>query len=158
MEEKDSAIHKFWRTQPVPKTANESKDVEPPGRAIDPIKDPVKDVRQEPYTLPAGYEWYDANIEDEKDLNEVYSLLRDHYVEDDDNMFRFDYSPNFLKWALKPPGWKKEWHLCVRNTAKKFTKTYWFYNCDSCHYYSLRQGTQNGGDQFSMCTPKLENQ
>jgi glycylpeptide N-tetradecanoyltransferase len=37
-------------------------------------------------------------------------------------MFRFDYSPNFLKWALKPPGWKKEWHLCVRNTAKNSQK------------------------------------
>jgi len=34
-------------------------------------------------------------------------------------MFRFDYSPEFLKWALKPPGWKREWHLCVRMRSGK---------------------------------------
>ena len=31
-------------------------------------------------------------------LTEIYELLRDHYVEDDDNMFRFDYSREFLRW------------------------------------------------------------
>jgi glycylpeptide N-tetradecanoyltransferase len=35
-------------------------------------------------------------------------------VEDDDNMFRFDYSPEFLKWALLPPGQYKEWIVGVR--------------------------------------------
>jgi glycylpeptide N-tetradecanoyltransferase len=29
-------------------------------------------------------------------------------------MFRFDYSPEFLFWALKPPGWKTDWHTGVR--------------------------------------------
>ena len=50
-------------------------------------------------------------------LSDVYTLLNENYVEDDDNMFRFDYSPQFLRWALKPPGWKKMWHLCVRVAA-----------------------------------------
>lgn len=31
-------------------------------------------------------------------LKELYTLLNENYVEDDENMFRFDYSPNFLKW------------------------------------------------------------
>lgn len=31
-------------------------------------------------------------------LKELYTLLNENYVEDDDNMFRFDYSPSFLKW------------------------------------------------------------
>ena len=31
-------------------------------------------------------------------LKELYTLLNENYVEDDDNMFRFDYSPEFLKW------------------------------------------------------------
>jgi glycylpeptide N-tetradecanoyltransferase len=47
-------------------------------------------------------------------LKELYQLLNENYVEDDDNMFRFDYSPEFLHWALKPPGWQKEWHCGVR--------------------------------------------
>ena len=47
-------------------------------------------------------------------LKELYLLLNENYVEDDDNMFRFDYSPQFLHWALKPPNWQKEWHCGVR--------------------------------------------
>ena len=31
-------------------------------------------------------------------LTELYTLLNENYVEDDDNMFRFDYSPEFLRW------------------------------------------------------------
>lgn len=31
-------------------------------------------------------------------LKELYTLLSENYVEDDDNMFRFDYSPAFLLW------------------------------------------------------------
>jgi len=35
-------------------------------------------------------------------------------------MFRFDYSKDFLLWALKPPGWRGEWHAGVRvKTSKK---------------------------------------
>jgi len=30
--------------------------------------------------------------------------LAENYVEDDDSMFRFDYSIDFLRWALLPPG------------------------------------------------------
>ena len=29
-------------------------------------------------------------------------------------MFRFDYSVEFLRWALKPPGFLRQWHLGVR--------------------------------------------
>lgn len=47
-------------------------------------------------------------------LKELYTLLNENYVEDDDCMFRFDYQPEFLKWALQPPGWLKEWHCGVR--------------------------------------------
>ena len=42
-------------------------------------------------------------------------LLNENYVEDDDNMFRFDYSPEFLRWALQPPGSLREWHVGVRS-------------------------------------------
>jgi glycylpeptide N-tetradecanoyltransferase len=33
-------------------------------------------------------------------MKEVYELLNGNYVEDDDAMFRFDYSVNFLKWYV----------------------------------------------------------
>ncbi|CAE7488565.1 NMT2, partial [Symbiodinium microadriaticum] len=31
-------------------------------------------------------------------------------------MFRFDYSKEFLRWALMPPGFLVDWHLGVRTT------------------------------------------
>jgi hypothetical protein len=42
--------------------------------------------------------------EAEKQAEELYNLLTTNYVEDDDAMFRFDYSVPFLRWALLPPG------------------------------------------------------
>ena len=69
-----------------------------------------------------------GNVDDDAEMQEVYSLLTENYVEDDalclgektlefscgqtacvytcgpeDSMFRFDYSIHFLRWALKPP-------------------------------------------------------
>jgi glycylpeptide N-tetradecanoyltransferase len=29
-------------------------------------------------------------------------------------MFRFDYSPAFLRWALTPPGYYKNWIIGVK--------------------------------------------
>jgi len=48
--------------------------------------------------------FYAASLFDSLQLKEVYVLLNENYVEDDDNMFRFDYSSEFLRWALQPPG------------------------------------------------------
>lgn len=56
-------------------------------------------------------------MSDQAQLKEIYELLGAHYVEDDDNMFRFAYSPEFLRWALLPPGFRAEWHCGVRVTG-----------------------------------------
>lgn len=51
-------------------------------------------------------------------FQEVYTLLSENYVEDDDNMFRFDYSKEFLRWALTPPGTKKEARQLLRTGGR----------------------------------------
>jgi glycylpeptide N-tetradecanoyltransferase len=51
-----------------------------------------------------GFEWFNINVKDDKEVKSLYKLLTKNYVEDDDNMFRFDYSIEFLRWALTPPG------------------------------------------------------
>lgn len=102
--------HPFWDTQPVPAVGSEySQDSGP----IDEAKGP-EDVRDDPYPLPDQFEWCTCDIDDEREVQEIYVLLSDNYVEDDDSMFRFDYSVEFLRWALKPPGFLKCWHLGVR--------------------------------------------
>eukprot|EP00928_Gymnodinium_smaydae_P053835 TRINITY_DN37741_c0_g1_i1.p1 TRINITY_DN37741_c0_g1~~TRINITY_DN37741_c0_g1_i1.p1 ORF type:complete len:442 (-),score=96.83 TRINITY_DN37741_c0_g1_i1:321-1646(-) len=108
--------HAFWDTQPVP--AMSSAHTQECG-PIDAIKKP-SDAKQEPYQLPDAFEWMTCNVNDDEQSKEIYTLLTEHYVEDDDNMFRFDYSIPFLRWALTPPEYKDFWHLGVRvkNTQK----------------------------------------
>jgi len=108
-EEAASKSYQFWSTQPVPSidevvTSNES--ISPDVAA--------EEVRQEGYSLPPGFQWDTLQLDDPLVLKELYILLNENYVEDDDNMFRFDYSPEFLAWALKPPGFLKDWHCGVR--------------------------------------------
>lgn len=107
--------HKFWNTQPVPQhtenTANPDLEIgEINTRTVD-------DVQKEPYSLGSKFVWSECDILDEATVDEVYTLLCENYVEDDDNMFRFDYSRDFLRWALTPPGFKKHLHVCVRVKA-----------------------------------------
>lgn len=107
--------HPFWDTQPVPNMSAENFQDSGP---IDEIKD-VEEVRDEPYNLPEAFEWCTCNIDEEDEAKEIYVLLSENYVEDDDNMFRFDYSIPFLRWALKPPRFLRVWHLGVRVKSNK---------------------------------------
>lgn len=101
--------YEFWSTQPVPKIDEEISVNE----AIE--SNLTKDqIRKEPYSLPDQFSWDTMDLDDDAQLKELYLLLNENYVEDDDNMFRFDYAPAFLRWALMPPGWLKEWHVGVR--------------------------------------------
>ncbi|XP_047232239.1 glycylpeptide N-tetradecanoyltransferase 1b isoform X2 [Girardinichthys multiradiatus] len=53
-------------------------------------------------------------------LRELCHLLNENYMEEDDNTIRFDFSPEYLLWALQPPDWRIRWHLGVRvDTNKK---------------------------------------
>ncbi|KAI9916280.1 hypothetical protein PsorP6_017959 [Peronosclerospora sorghi] len=101
---------KFWKTQPVPGLDEFPRE----HGAIDSPKS-VADVRQEPYNMPPGFVWSEIDLSNAHEAQEVYDLLTQNYVEDDDNMFRFDYSISFLMWALTPPGFHKDWHVGVRN-------------------------------------------
>lgn len=101
--------YQFWNTQPVPKMDEKITCNEP----IEPVKGTLE-IRAEPYSLPVGFQWDTLNLDEPLVLKELYMLLNENYVEDDDSMFRFDYPPEFLKWALQPPGWRRDWHCGVR--------------------------------------------
>lgn len=110
-----SKVYKFWNTQPVPKIDEGSGDATASGLdgPIDPVKT-IAEIKQDPYPLPEGFVWDTLELENADILKELYTLLNENYVEDDDAMFRFDYQPEFLRWALQPPRWRKEWHVGVR--------------------------------------------
>ena len=84
-------------------------------KPIVPDKDKA-DLRQQPYNMPKGFEWCEVDVTDADQRTEIYDLLYQNYVEDDDGCFRFDYSRDFLTWALTPPGYLKEFHLGVRSS------------------------------------------
>jgi len=73
-------------------------------------------VRKDPIELPKEeLYWCDIDVNKEDELEELYQLLTNNYVEDDDNTYRFDYSREFLQWALTPPGYRPEWLVGIRN-------------------------------------------
>ena len=86
---------KFWETQPVPQLGSAIPNgINEP---IEPNKQ-IEEIKQDAFSLPSGFKWSDLDINNHDQLMELYHLLNENYVEDDDNMFRFDYSPGFLKW------------------------------------------------------------
>lgn len=107
--------HAFWDTQPMPRGEMRSELPEGP---IVPNK-PISEIRQEPYTMPNGFFWSNVTVNDPVQVTELYTLLTNNYVEDDDALFRFDYSPEFLLWALDPPSSNPDFLFGVRSMTTK---------------------------------------
>ena len=85
-----------------------------------PIETPSLDsIRTTPYNMPPGFTWGPVPVTEPESLLELYKLLTHNYVEDDDALFRFDYSPEFLVWALTPPGWRTDFLVGVYNNSKQ---------------------------------------
>ncbi|KAL5110575.1 Glycylpeptide N-tetradecanoyltransferase 2 [Taenia crassiceps] len=106
--------YKFWKTQPVPDIGEEITENEP----VEPDV-PVSQIRTDSYSLPAEFVWCDLDLNNSKELDELFDLLNENYVEDDDHIFRFSYARDFLKWTMQPPGWRPEWHVSVRVAKNK---------------------------------------
>ncbi|XP_018583871.2 glycylpeptide N-tetradecanoyltransferase 1-like isoform X1 [Scleropages formosus] len=107
LEEAGRRSYLFWDTQPVPKI----------GETVTShccvVPDPSS-VREEPLSLPPGFAWDSLDLEHPDSLKELHVLLSENYEEDDDGGFRLAYGPQFLLWALRPPGWLPQWHCGVR--------------------------------------------
>lgn len=94
--QKDMASYKFWQTQPVPRFDDQQGKKPVTQGPIKVIK--PEEVPQTPDALIEGFEWCTLDLTDPDELKELYELLNNHYVEDDNAMFRFSYSQSFLHW------------------------------------------------------------
>ena len=116
--EKDSDnlknVHKFWSTQPIV-LSSLSEQIQ----LNSPILQLVGSIRNDPLSLSSLFEWSRIDLQNPDQIKELYELLCENYVEDDDHMFRFAYSPEFLIWALTPPGWLPDYHCGVRVKSNK---------------------------------------
>lgn len=106
--------HKFWDTQPVPKFKDMKGD---DGPII--TDNTLENVQKDPRPLPTGFEWSNVNLLNDEEAEEVYTLLKNNYVEDDDHMFRFEYSIPFLRWVLCSSNYVPNWHFGIRATKDK---------------------------------------
>lgn len=86
--------HKFWSTQPVPKSQAEVMNVKEDG----PVQPEKPKIPLDPLPLPAQLSWCLVDITEGQDKADLYQLLNENYVEDLDAKFRFDYPTNFLNW------------------------------------------------------------
>jgi len=120
----DRKRHAFWDTQPMILDESNTNNNNSPFSSstpptlhapIVPDKSPSS-IRQTPYNMPKGFEWSSLDINSPTDKTQIYELLANNYVEDDDCLFRFDYSSEFLTWALTPPEYDPAFHLGVRST------------------------------------------
>lgn len=99
--QKDMASYKFWQTQPVPRF-EDRKDKKPVSQGPIKVINP-DEVPKTPDALIEGFEWCTLDLTDPEELKELYELLNNHYVEDDNAMFRFSYSQSFLHWYVSAP-------------------------------------------------------
>ncbi|XP_054625206.1 glycylpeptide N-tetradecanoyltransferase 2-like [Dunckerocampus dactyliophorus] len=76
-------------------------------------------VREEPYSLPQGFSWDTVDLSNPRELQELCTLLNENYTEDDDNTIRYDFSMEYLQWALQPPNWLAQWHCGIRVDSNK---------------------------------------
>jgi glycylpeptide N-tetradecanoyltransferase len=107
--------HPFWHSQPVI-AMKESAKVD----KNEPIEvKTLEEVSKAGLDLPAGFEWVEVEVQNDAEMTVVYELLRNHYVTDDDGLFRFDYGVPLLRWAMCPPGWLRSWHIGVRRVKDK---------------------------------------
>ncbi|XP_023254346.1 glycylpeptide N-tetradecanoyltransferase 2-like [Seriola lalandi dorsalis] len=113
LQEAKRHTYRFWETQPVPRLDD---NITTHG----PIVEDEISARKEPYSLPEGFSWDSLDLSSCTVLKELCTLLNENYMEDDDNTIRFNFTVEYLQWALQPPNWLAQWHCAVRvDTNKK---------------------------------------
>lgn len=105
---------KFWDTQPVVKVSELNKK-----QTQGPLKTPEQhNISNENTKIPKGFYWKNYDLTKDEDIQVIYDLLYNNYVEDDGGTFRFNYSKRFLQWALMPPGYQKDLYFGLVHKVK----------------------------------------
>jgi len=95
----DEDMIKFWKAQPTPGSIKQDIPIQE-----GPLKvQQVEDIPTQPTTLPPGLEWSTLDPTHPEEMNDIWTLLNGQYVEDDDAMFRFNYSKEMLRWYVYLP-------------------------------------------------------
>ena len=101
--------HLFWKDQPVPQTESECRD----NCEIADLKNTM-DLETIPSLPHHLIEWSEIDVNNTKCFNELCELIDKYYVEDSDDMFRLNYSKEFIKWYMSGPGFHSELLVGIR--------------------------------------------
>lgn len=114
---KDMAAYKFWSTQPVMRFDDDEAQKAKDG-PLQALK--LEDIPSEPAPLAvAGFEWSTLDVTSDADISDICELMNGHYVEDADEMLRFNYGTGILRWYLTCPGWKPQWSVGIRASQSR---------------------------------------
>ncbi|KAJ0259094.1 hypothetical protein HA466_0054940 [Hirschfeldia incana] len=106
----DEAVHTFWQSQPIEHLLDGPIQTSPL-------------VKKKAEKIGADYEWTTLDLNSDAVLSEVCKLLMEHNNEGDDE-FRYANPGEFLRWALRPPGYYQSWHIGIR--VKKSLVAFFF--------------------------------
>ena len=56
------------------------------------------------------------DLKDDEQIQQLWELLRLHYVEDNEGRFRFEYPIELIRWCLLVPGYKQDWHIGLKSS------------------------------------------
>ena len=106
--------YKFWSTQPVPQLNRDcSTEFGPINKEMK-----IENIQKEPYLLPDGFEWKEVDLSQSNEVDKLYEFLKSNYIGDESHLFGTEYSKEFLKWYLSPPGFHREWLISVLKEDK----------------------------------------
>jgi len=92
----DEDMIEFWNAQTIAEPPKEDTQIEE-----GPLKiQRIEDISAAPTELPTGIEWCTLDPTNDEEMNDLWELLNGQYVEDDDAMFRFNYSKSILRWYV----------------------------------------------------------
>ena len=65
----------------------------------------LSDIQQEPILFPFEISWRDICLSKVFSIHELFKFLQENYIEDNNSIYRFNYSHEFLNFNLKIPYW-----------------------------------------------------
>jgi len=92
----DEDMIQFWKVQPTPESMKQDIPIQEGPLEVQ----QVEDIPTHPTALPPDLEWSTLDPTHPEEMNDIWTLLNGQYVEDDDAMFRFNYSKEMLKWYV----------------------------------------------------------
>ena len=101
IEDAKKHTYNFWKNKPVVKFDEISTYS---GNIESKLTDRQVYNLDEPIKLPSSMNWNVIDLSDESNLLHISEFLKLHYVSDESNTFKMDYSPEFIKWSLGESG------------------------------------------------------